>query len=211
MSIPIIVLLSVLAAILVLLTLVLFSPLWVRVRYEEALSVVAGLAFIRFKVYPVSEKKKKEKSGKTDMRENTGKVPFEHSKEKTKQTEENTAPQKKSSALDTLTLVLDILKSVTRMLGKSAKVDIKKLVCVVSKPDAADTAIQFGLCSGVISTILALCSNFGKCKIDNRNVGASMDFLSGKSRVEADITLSAKTIAILASLIKGYMKNLLRK
>ena len=204
------VILAILAAILLLLLFVLFSPLWVRVKYSERLEVYAGLSFIKIKLVPGKEKKekkiKKKKAAKKEAKENKEKEKNENPQE-SKTEEAPDSEKKKGSVKDTLTLVLDIAKSVLEMMGKKAKIRVNRLSVSVSKPDAADTAIQFGICNGLVSTFLAFTSNFGKSEIKGENISVVPDFVSGKSTIEADITLSAKTVSILLSLLKGYMKN----
>ncbi len=211
MSTPVIVLLSMIAIIAAAVMFALASPLWIRIKYEDKLTVTAGLSFIRFKLYPGDKKKEKPKRRRGERTKskasNTSAGIQPTQAEKTEKDE----PKKKSSVLDTINLVFDLLKSFTNMLGKSAKIEVEKLICTVSRPEAAETAIQFGLCSGVVSTILAFCGEFGKCRINGKSVGTNIDFLSGKSSLEADIILSARTFSVLASLIRGYITNLMRK
>ncbi len=214
MSIPMIVLLSVLTFFVLLVAFVLFSPLWVRVKYQEILTVAVGLSFIKFNVYPEKKKEHKKKGAKKKNIKNkpsSDKPKQKEAQQKTADKTTNTQTGEKESVSETLSLVLDILKSVTQMFGKRVKINIRKLICVVSRPDAADTAICFGICSGVVSTILALCSDFGKFKADNKNVGATMDFLGEKSKLAVDITISASTVAVIISLIKGFVTNFIKK
>ena len=201
--------LAILAVILVLFVFLLFSPLSVRVKYNGGVEVYAGISFIKIRLVPGKEKKHKKKKGKK------AKEPDKVSKEnKEKQVTQDKKPdetseqdEKKGSLKDTLSLVFDIVKSVLEMMGKKAKIRVDGLNVVVSKPDAADTAIQFGICNGLVSTFLAFTSNFGKSEINGENISVVPDFVSGKSRFDADITLSARTVSILLSLLKGYMKN----
>ena len=207
------VILAVLSVILLLLLFVLFSPLSVRIKYSEGIEVYAGISFIKTRLVPGKEKKHKPGKPKTEKR--VKKVKEEKKKseaEKEKSTEEAPVQEKKKGSLkDTLTLVFDIAKSVLQMMGKKAKIKIDGLNVVVSKPDAADTAIQFGVCNGLVSTFLAFTSNFGKSEINSENISVVPDFVTGKSRIDADITLSARTVSILLSLLKGYMKNQSKK
>ena len=97
------------------------------------------------------------------------------------------------------------------MLGKKAKIEIDELCVVVSKPDAADTAVQFGICNGIVVSLLALADSFGKAKIRHENISVSPDFILGKSTLCINITLSAPAGSILWSVVRGYLKNQFKK
>ena len=204
------VILAILSVILLLFLFVLFSPLSVRVKYDDGVEVVAGISFIKIRLVPGKEKKQKQKKTKTAKKAKQGEIKPEPSKDKKE--EDTSVPEKKKSSLkDTLTLVFDIVKSVLEMMGKKAKIKVDGLNVVVSKPDAADTAIQFGICNGLVSTFLAFTSNFGKSQIKSENISVVPDFVTGKSKIDVDITLSVRTVSILLSLLKGYMKNQSKK
>ena len=203
------VIVAVVLVLVLLLLFVLLSPVSVRVRYRDTVSVHAGISFVRIKVFPRKEKKtpsvKRKKKQALQQEKKSTKKSSAHVYEKQKDGGE------KSSAADTLTLVFDIVKAVFEMLGKHSKIRIDALKVTVAKDDAADTAVQFGVCSGIVSNILAFTSNFGTAVIKDENVRVEPDFVSGKSRFEADITLSVRALFLLSSLIKGYFANLSRK
>lgn len=203
MSVFLIVLLSIVLLLLCLVLFLLFSPLWIHVVYKDKLTVVAGLSFIKIRLVPGKNKKHKKKTEYKNVPSKNDKEDrlLDHNNDK------NQSQDKKGSIFDTVSMVLDIVKSFFEMMGKKAKVVIRELRVSVCCEDAANTAIVFGLCSGAVSTILAICSGAGECKIDHENVGAVPDFISGKSSFSADIKLSAPTISIIISVIKGYLKN----
>lgn len=210
------VILAVVLLFVVLLLFVLLSPLSVRIIYEDGVIVKAGFSFIKIKVFPKKEKKekvkkvKKEKQKPEKPKSQKNNHDGSHTSEKDESSDCET-PKEKSSLKDTITLVYDIVKSVFEMLGKRATIRIDALRVVVSKAEAADTAVQFGLCSGVLTSLLAFTSNFGKSIIKDDNVSIEPDFVSGKSRIELDITLSARVIFVISGLVRGYFKNQSRK
>lgn len=206
----------ILAAILVLLlifALVFASPLFVRVVYKEQLLVYAGISFVKIKVFPKKEKEQKRK--KTAVKTTKKQTPHLETNEK-KSANASTAhkggqAQKSKSVKETLSLILDIVKEVFSVMGKRAEIRIEALNVSVSKPDAADTAVQFGLCQGIVSTLLALSSEFSKAHINDKNISVVPDFISGKSSLMADITLKVPLGSLLFSVIKGFFKNQFRK
>lgn len=212
------VILAVVGIVAAMLAAVLLSPLSVRIRYGQTLEVHAGLSFVKFKVFPKKEKKKKEKiktkTKKTPSAKAVPKTPKTRlADDNTKTAYEKTDGQKanKKELSDTLKLVFEIIKSVFDVMGKRASIRIDELYAVISKPDAADTAVAFGLCGGILSNILAFTSNFRKAVINDKNIGIEPDFVTGKSRFSADITISIMAGALLYSLIRGYLKGVLGK
>lgn len=210
------VILAVVGIVAAMLAAVLLSPLSVRIRYGQTLEVYAGLSFVKFKVFPKKEKKKKEKikTKKTPSAKAVPKTPKTRlADDNTKTAYEKTDGQKanKKELSDTLKLVFEIIKSVFDVMGKRASIRIDELYAVISKPDAADTAVAFGLCGGILSNILAFASNFRKAVINDKNIGIEPDFVTGKSRFSADITISIMAGALLYSLIRGYLKGVLGK
>jgi len=196
---------------------VLVSPLSVRIVYREELEVFAGLSFIRFKIFPKKEKRTKIKAfGKQKhlKEKNTDKSGNKSKSQKTAEVCESNkatdAKQSKKSIKEMLTLILDIVKSVFQMMGKRASLGIYELRVVVSKPDAADTAVQFALCEGIVSTLLALSSEFAKSEIRDENISVCPDFVTGKSSLRVDISISVPAGALLLSIVKGYLKNQFR-
>ncbi len=209
------IILAVVAIASALLVFVLASPLSLRIRYVESLEVFAGLSFVKFKVFPKAEKQKKKQKKKVKKKAKTpapkGKETESGSSRPQKNGTDIKTDAKKGSVKETLTLVLEIVKSVFDTFGKRTQISIDLLKVVISKPDAADTAIQFGLCTGIVSNLLAFTSNFRKASINEENILVEPDFITGKSSLELDITLKICTFFLVRSLIGGYIKGILHK
>lgn len=210
-----IVILAIIAVIAALVSFVLISPLSVRIIYRESLEVFAGLSFVKLRVFPRNkkEKKKKNKEKNTKVGKNPKSVSNEMpaQKKSTPDAAKDTQKSKKKNIGETLKLVFEIIKSVFEAMGRRAAIKIDELHVVVSKEDAADTAIQFGLCGGIVSNILAFTSNFAKATINDENITVEPDFVSGKGSLSIDITLSVPTGSLLSGLIKGYLKGISKK
>ena len=206
------VVLAVFAVIAAIVLFVLLSPLSVRIRYDEQLLVVAGFSFIKYKVVPKDGKNKKRHKQK--KKEAAKKSPPAHDAVKTQKTQSSNTSQAEKKAKkeisETLKLVFEIIKSLFDALGKHASIKIDSLNVVVSKPDAADTAVDFGICTGIVSNILAFTSGFKKSYINSENVSVVPDFVSGKGSLKIDITLSAPVHSLLFGLIKGYFRGISR-
>ncbi len=210
--------LIILVTVCVLLATVFMLPAKITVRYSESAEVYAGLGFLKFRLYPGKKKQKdgNAESAKEEIKKDenqagrkngdSGQSPDKKDgsdKKSTKQESEN----KKGSVSDMLNFVLDAVKSILNLLGNKAKITVNRLTVVVAKENAADTAIQFGICCGIVSSALAFCSNFKKCKINDDNVGVYPDFVSGKGSVEADISLQASLFSIAVCAVKILLKK----
>ena len=211
------IILAVIPVLLLLLAVVLLLPLSVRIVFKEQLVVYAGISFVKIKVFPPKEnKQKKKKTNKKAHKKTDKKTTLAHEDAKTssesaddKKTDmaKEQAKQEKKSIKDTLQLILDLVKSVFEVMGKRASLNIDELRVVVSRPDAADTAVQYALCQGIVSTILALASEFSKSKIKDENISVAPDFITEKSSLVADITMSVPSGALIFGIIKGYFIN----
>ena len=191
---------------------VLCSPLWVRVVCADKTEIFAGISFIKIKLYPAAQKKKAKKRAK--KKEKKPEISKGHIAESSQNTKKNISEKEetpKKSISDTLSLILDVVKSFFEMMGKRSKITIDKLWVVVSKEDAADTAVYFGVCNGIVASIIAFTSNFGKAEVNHDNIYVSPDFLTGKSSVSADVRLSVPAGSLLWSIIRGYLRNLFKK
>ena len=188
-----------------------FAPLWIRVVYREELKVCAGIGPVYKKLVP-SEPEKNKKSDKNKPKKK--KASSNKQDSDTKPTEPKSSAEnadgkdgEKKSVSEVLGTVKKIADQVFELFHKKAKIRIDALNVVVSKEEAADTAIQFGLCSGIVSAILALASGFGKAVIKDENVSIQPDFISGKSRIETDVTLSVRTCHAVILLLKMLVKK----
>ena len=207
------IILAVILAILLVLAIALVSPLFVRILYRETLEVYAGLSFVKIRIFPKKEKKqrRKSKSVKSAARKaDEGDETKAGEKSGKSSGGRTNSPKEKKSVKDTLLLITDLIKSFLDVMGKRATFKVDVLKAVVSRPDAADTAVQFALCQGAVSTLLALSSEFSKSKINSENVIVTPDFITGKSSLEADISLSAPAGSLLFGILAGYLRNISR-
>lgn len=205
---------AVLLCLAVIVAVLLILPISLRVKYCDGVVVFAGVGPVRIKLYPSDKKKKKSK--KKDKKKSvpnsgkTAKATAESVGQKTSSAPAKTSTKEQDDGIsvgEVLELVKDIVEHVAELFKKRATIKINVLKVVVSKPDAADTAIQFGICSGIVSSILAFTSYFGKSVIKDKNVRVEPDFITGKSRIETDITLSVRVCFVLSMLLKMLLKD----
>lgn len=201
----------ILAVILLLFAAVLVLPAKINLRYVKDLEVFAKLGPVKIKLYPGKEKKKKNKK-KAAAKKSSSSPEKTSAGEKGESSKKEPAVQgtakKKKSLADQLTFILDAVKKVMSLLGNKGTINVDRLTVTVAKENAAETAIQFGICCGIVSSALAFCSNFRNCKIDDDNVGVYPDFVSGQSEIQADISIGARVYSILACGIRILLSNL---
>lgn len=189
-----------------------------RVVYRDALVLYAVAGMVKIKLYPRKEKEKKEKKKKKEKTETKRQNSSLQNGEKTKEisdseknnnaaTQDKDRKNKKKSVLETASLIFDIIKQAAETFGKHGKIHVRRLLITVSRSDAADTAVQFGLACAAQSAALASCSLFGKAKIDEENVAVTPDFITGKSSLEADVQIGVRAIHLACAAIKIFMKK----
>ena len=102
---------------------------------------------------------------------------------------------------ESLSLVRDIVFETARSFSKYAVIKVTKLSVVVSCEMAADTAIMFGIANGLVSSAIALCESFRIFIIKDGAICVYQDYISGKSKLSLDISLSIRVYHILLCLL----------
>ena len=179
-----------------LIVLLLFSRLSLRVKYDGELYVYGGLGFLRTKIYPEKEVKKVKKRKK--IQQDIAKMNSRRKKEgiDTVLPSAKELDEIKKSVKETLSMLLEVIVLIGEVLGKSGKIKISRLNVVVSKPDAEQTAVQFGICCGIVSNILSACSVFGESVIKDNNVSVVPDFCGKETSAVVDVTVSFRVISL---------------
>ncbi len=217
------IILAVLAGLCALVFALLFLTVSVRIVYDEKLVLYGGISFVKIKLYPKKENKKKEKKQKHKKKTVVNKAEAEKydvnqkqadgekdGAEGQKNEEKAEEKSKKKSVSETAAFIFDIIKLAGETFGKHGKIHIRRLAVNVSKPDAADTAVQFGIVCAAHSTALAACSLFGKAKIDKENVRVIPDFITGKSSLSADVQIGARAIYLVSAAVKIFVNKALK-
>jgi len=117
---------------------------------------------------------------------------------------------KGKSLSDNLTLLKNILTETSALFSKYALIRIRKLSVIVSCPDAADTAVLFGIANGAVSSVVGIAENFCIFDIKKDAVGVYQDYISGKSRLLTDISFSMRVFRMLWCLtptLKALLNN----
>lgn len=191
-------------ALLLLIGLALIIPIKIHIIVDEDFSVKLRYVFLSFKLYPENKEKKTQKAKADDTKGKKSSILKEYTK--------NLIAEK--GIIDAIKEILSIIKEALIPFGPffaKTRVDIKDLTVVVSTPDAARTAIEYGAVSGIMYDLLAVVDK--KFKLRSKNVRVFSDFLSEKSSIRANVLLGIKPITLfplIKSLVKVYMNRILK-
>ncbi|MBE6565049.1 MAG: DUF2953 domain-containing protein [Ruminococcaceae bacterium] len=180
---------------------------WVRIRIVAApeARVFLRVCFFTFPIYP--KKEKRVRRMKAWPKEKTKKVKKE--KKKKAAADQNAGDGKKkgiSSALFTVRRVIAVLRVFFAKFPQHLHVDLRHLTVAVASPDAAKTAIEYGLVSQALAYLAELIDRHSHLHIGKKSeVSVYADFLSQKSTVHIDITLRIRLLHILTLAIHSAL------
>ena len=227
----------ILFALALLLCLLLVMKFSVRLKYGEQNAVILGLGFVRINLTKLRQRREKKKKkpkiqslAKSLAKEQAEQGVNERPKEVTKGSVKNgsaTTPAEKSqeekdggigqmlkdfvkgkSLTENLALLKNILVQTSERFSKYASIKVKKLKDTDSCPEAADTAVLFGIANGVVCSIVGIIESFSMFSIEKGAVGVYQDYISGKSTFEADIHFSMRVFRLIMCVfpaLKAFM------
>lgn len=207
--------LIIIAALLLLIAALLFSPVWARIVYYDGLTLDVGFGPIRFRLLPIKDEKIKisDYSPKALRKRRLAvKKKAEKSARKTKRANAPSAPKRKRRLSDINALLRYITRVAAALLkkfGEYLRVDIKRFVITVATGDAAQTAILYGAVSQGASYLFALLESTLKLKYcRNAMTGIEAEFTAENWNADIDITLKLRGWQALALLIKAILSTL---
>lgn len=175
----------------------------VRIGVDENFSLVAGVGFIKLRIFPAKEKKLKLSDYRIDKyrkREEKKRLAAEKKKaKKSAPAEQNAASQPAGKSVEKEKRDIPALISkLTRVagvflkrFGKHLRIDLRKLNIIIATGDAAQTAIIYGAVIGAVQNLYALLVNSGTLRTTKKSeLFVEPDFLSEKMRVEVDLRFS---------------------
>ena len=167
---------------------------------------------IPIKLYPTKEKKRKIRMsdytprGLRRAQKKKEKQALKESKKKPQNTQEE-----KSALSDTVSVITALVKKIVSRFFRHLRIDVAKIYVSVGTPDAAKTAVLYGVvCQGVayLCEILERITNVKKTK--KTEVSVVSDFVSGKTRADINISFSLvvwQALDILLSAAFEFIKN----
>ena len=178
----------------------------VRIGVDENFSLIAGVGFIKLRIFPAKEKKLKLSDYRIDkFRKREEKKRLAAEKKKAKKAKKSApAEQKAASQLAGKSVEKEkrdipaLISKLTRVagvflkrFGKHLRIDLRKLNIIIATGDAAQTAIIYGAVIGAVQNLYALLVNSGTLRTTKKSeLFVEPDFLSEKMRVEVDLRFS---------------------
>lgn len=197
--------LGVLLFVLLLLVFVLSIKLRFKAVYEEKLSVVLSVLFLRFTLVPKPEKKKKKKK----------------KAKKTASGEEKPQQQKKKESLlkryyekNGLDGLLSIISDVANLAYSTIKGLLEHIVIekfdvdiTICGEDAADTALSYGKTCGVFYSAVSAILSIAKCEDYNLNVTPDFDE-NHETKVSCETVFYIRTVYVVRYLLIALLELL---
>ena len=178
----------------------------VRIGVDENFSLIAGVGFIKLRIFPAKEKKLKLSDYRIDKyRKREEKKRLAAEKKKAKKAKKSAPAEQKAASqpagksvekekrdipalLSKLTRVAGVF---LKRFGKHLRIDLRKLNIIIATGDAAQTAIIYGAVIGAVQNLYALLVNSGTLRTTRKSeLFVEPDFLSEKMRVEVDLRFS---------------------
>jgi len=216
------IILLILAAIILLITLIMFIRAKIVLTYNGDLSVTLKILFLKFDLHPRSLSeinvkdytKKKIEKRRLKARKKAEKKALKKAKKEEKKAAGGGKKKKKYTFSDILTLVSTVKEIVSALVGSFfgyLRVEVARLDIVVATNDAAKTAIVYGAVYQAVSYILAIFDKITTVKYEkNSYVSVRADFLREKFYADINVTFSLRVGQLIKILIKTayrYLKN----
>lgn len=198
--------LYILLGIIALIVLLFCVKISVELFYEDTFEVWAQVLFLKFRLFPAKDNKKpkKEKKPKEPKEPEEEKTPEESKKEKPKGDNFVVRFYKEQGFDGTIRFISDVLHALNTMLGdifkRSFVVEKLFLRLVVTKPDAAETALAYGkTCAAVYPALGYLCTQL---KIRQYDADIRPDYLANQSSAALRFRLSLRPIRLTNALVR---------
>ena len=218
--------LSIIGALIALITLLLFLKISLIIRYDEGAALTLKILFVKIRLYPKKEKKHRKKSmsakkaarikDKLERKKAKKKAKKAEKKAKKRDGKKKTTP---SDILETISTVAILVRQIVSNFVKYVRIKIVRIHVKIATGDAAQTAIAYGALTQGINVLFPLLEdvkNFSMPK--NRDIDIYPDFLSEDSEIELKLIFSlrvwqiaATALSTLYRLSKNSIKSLERK
>lgn len=187
---------SILGFIILLVVIALFLPIRIIIKTDQN-GEITFLGKFLFKTFGDKPNPKSNQSFLKTLKELTGMDKLDKKNLKTNGVREffKVIGESISTIVSLLKQILDILKLCT---VKTLKINI-----ICSQEDAAQTAINYGICYAVISPLLNFLHSSMKVKSSGEQINISCDFEHQKSHYDFEIVLSVRIITLIKALFRA--------
>ena len=175
-----------------------------HIIYEDNLKIFIRVLFIKYTIFPQKKTRFDEKKyiKKQSKKDEPLKPQIKHKGE----------AEKNQTLLDKLNLIKEILSVFLKSFSKYINVRIKRLYIRIASDDAAQTAILYGAVSAVVANILELVDSYTNLRsLKKDTVSVEPDFVSNKSDIGINISLSISVFGALVTLAKTFWKYTILK
>ena len=218
--------LYIIGGILLLLFLLCLLPVGIRIKYDKEFFMYIAVGFVKIQKVPAKKKKirvsdySKRKLEKEERKRKRKLA----KKEKKKEKKSGKKAEKKDSVLvsklkdketrfATVEYLYDMLTLVADKFAKRLTVKVFTLDAVIGSDNAAKTAVIYGSACSAAGCISAFLDQHMKLKKKNkRSINIAPDFLSEKTAVSADVSMSIRIGGIFTFLfeIRSVIKEILK-
>lgn len=191
---------NILVAISVFLALLLSVRITLNIVYRDKLSVYLRFLFIKVRIYPQKEKKFNPKKQEKKLKK-------KESKSKPVLKDNSKDQNSELSLTDNIKLITEILSVFFKALPRHLHVKLAKLHIKVATGDAAQTAILYGAVSGAVACLVELLDSITNLnRLKRSSISIIPDYLSEKSDVDVNISLSISSFGAISTLGKSIWK-----
>ncbi|MEG1778600.1 MAG: DUF2953 domain-containing protein [Oscillospiraceae bacterium] len=186
--------LKIVGAVFLIIVLLTLLPIGVKICYNSILTVDVRYLFLKFRVYPMKSKKKKEPKQIKAKKKQSAKTKVKKTKSK----------EKTQNISETIEMVLDILRALPKaikLLLKSFCIYDLQLTMTIGREDAHQTALTFGKMSAYIYSIFAVLNNIFKIKV--KSMVIQPDFY-GEEKNDVNASVKIVLIPIIAIIAAIY-------
>ena len=188
-------LLNTLLGIVVLISLILTLRVNLNIVYEDELTVFLRILFIKIRLYPARKRKYKHKDKKKTK------------KEKPTYITRTSSEPKPKNLVDNVKLITEVISEFFKAFSDQLHVKLAKIYIKVATPDAAQTAILYGLVGSAVECLVAVIDSITNLqRVKDHAIVVEPDFLSDNSQAQINITLSLSVFGAIKTLVKTLWK-----
>ena len=187
-----------------------------KIRYTDKLSVYLKILFVKIRLYPKKNEKKRyphsmSKRRAKKIKDSLKKKP-KKAKKKKKKSEEKEERYEKSDLLSIISIVLSFVKNFVKLFANSIRVKASRLKITVATEEAAQTALTYTAITQSINVLFPLLDRLKTVKKlpTGKELSVDADFLSDTPTLDIDIELYIRVggalKAICGAAIKAFKK-----
>ena len=187
-----------------------------RIKYSDKLTVGLKILFVKIRLYPKKEKKKRyphsiSKRQAKKIKDSLKKKP-KRLKKKKKEPKKEEKAEEKADLLTIISIVISFVKSFIRLFAGSIRVKASRLKIVVASEDAAQTALTYTAVTQSVNVLFPMLDGLKTVKRlpKGKDLSVDIDFLSDTPKIDADIELYIRVGGILKA-VCGAAINAFKK